>query len=118
MIALTRLEKSALVLMAVVIFVGGICLLIEKRSPVIWQRFVDSWEGAVFVRVNVNTADVEEWKSLPGIGDYRAAQIVAFRESHGPFRSIEEVRYVKGIGPRVFGEIEKFLYVDHEKNRP
>lgn len=51
--------------------------------------------------VNVNTADAETISAeLSGIGLARAAAIVAYRKEHGPFRSIEELLNVKGIGER------------------
>ena len=51
--------------------------------------------------VNVNTADAETISAeLDGIGLARANAIVAYRTEHGPFRSIEELLNVKGIGER------------------
>jgi competence protein ComEA len=52
--------------------------------------------------VNINTADAATLASeLVGIGATRAAAIVAHRTQNGPFRSVEELTLVKGIGPRV-----------------
>jgi competence protein ComEA len=52
--------------------------------------------------VNINTADATTLASeLVGIGATRAAAIVAHRTQNGPFRSVEELTLVKGIGPRV-----------------
>ncbi|MBE1160082.1 ComEA family DNA-binding protein [Dyella acidiphila] len=49
--------------------------------------------------VNINTADAATIaKSLDGIGLSKANAIVAFREEHGPFKSVEELTQVKGIG--------------------
>ncbi len=51
--------------------------------------------------VNVNTADAETISAeLNGIGLARANAIVAYRTEHGPFRSIDELLNVKGIGER------------------
>lgn len=50
-------------------------------------------------RVNVNTATVEELETLPGIGPVLAQAIVAYRESRGPFASVDELVLVSGIGP-------------------
>ncbi len=50
-------------------------------------------------KVDLNTADVDELASLPGIGDVLAARIVAHRERHGPFRAIDDLDFVSGIGP-------------------
>ena len=50
--------------------------------------------------VNLNTAGVEELDTLHGIGPALAARIVAYREANGPFRRVEDVVAVSGIGPR------------------
>ena len=49
-------------------------------------------------KVNVNTAGKEELMTLPGIGEKRAAAIVADRERNGPFRFPEEISRVEEIG--------------------
>jgi competence protein ComEA len=50
--------------------------------------------------VNINTADAATIASaLDGIGLSKAKAIVAFREEHGPFKSIDDLTQVKGIGP-------------------
>jgi len=51
------------------------------------------------VMVNINTASAEELQALPGVGESRAAQIVALRKERGAFRSIDELLEVRGIGP-------------------
>lgn len=50
--------------------------------------------------INVNTASPKELESLPGIGEVLAQRIVEYRETHGPFRSPEDLLKVKGIGPK------------------
>lgn len=49
--------------------------------------------------VDVNTASAEQLsESLQGVGPQKAAAIVAYREQHGPFRSLDDLTKVKGIG--------------------
>lgn len=49
--------------------------------------------------VDINTASAEQLsESLQGVGPQKAAAIVAYREQHGPFRSLDELTKVKGIG--------------------
>ncbi len=51
--------------------------------------------------VNVNTASAEEIsQALNGIGDTKAAAIVAQREASGPFESADDLTVIKGIGPK------------------
>lgn len=49
--------------------------------------------------VNVNTATADQLDVLPGVGPTTAAAIVAHREQHGPFQSVEQLGDVHGIGP-------------------
>ena len=50
--------------------------------------------------VDINTADAATLASaIKGVGEKKAATIVAYRETHGPFTRIEDLSNVKGIGP-------------------
>ena len=50
-------------------------------------------------QVNINTADVQTLSSeLAGIGQSKAEAIVAYREQHGPYKQLEDLANVKGIG--------------------
>ena len=52
--------------------------------------------------ININTADKESLMSaIKGVGEKRAEAIIAYREEHGPFKSLEELADVKGVGPSV-----------------
>lgn len=52
--------------------------------------------------ININTADEAALASgLKGVGEARAKAIVAYRDEHGPFKSVEELTEVKGIGDAV-----------------
>ena len=48
--------------------------------------------------VNINTASAQQLCSLPGIGESYAANILEYRESNGPFRTVEDLLLVEGIG--------------------
>ena len=53
----------------------------------------------VVISVNINTADAAALAAnLKGIGESRAMEIVRYRESYGPFESVDELADVKGIG--------------------
>jgi len=51
-------------------------------------------------RVNINTADAVALESLPGVGPAIASRIVAWRDENGPFRSVDELSAVSGIGEK------------------
>ena len=58
-----------------------------------------SWALAA---VNINTAGADELKALPGIGPAKAEAIVEYRKQHGNFKSVEELKNVKGIGDGIY----------------
>lgn len=57
-------------------------------------------EETVSFPVNINTADAETLAALPGIGQVLAKRILAYRQQNGPFRAIEEIMKVEGIGEK------------------
>ncbi len=62
--------------------------------------------------VNINVATVQQLTTLPGIGDTKAAAIVAYRDENGNFSSIEDIKNVSGIGEATFSNIESMITVN------
>jgi competence protein ComEA len=62
--------------------------------------------------VNLNTATVAEFEALPGIGTKVATRIVDYRTKKGPFRKIEDLMNVQGIGEKNFLKLRPQLTVD------
>ncbi|ADL42592.1 competence protein ComEA helix-hairpin-helix repeat protein [Caldicellulosiruptor obsidiansis OB47] len=71
------------------------------------QETVSAGEG----KININTATKEELKTLDRIGDKLAERIIEYRQNHGPFKSIEEIKNVNGIGEKIFESIKDFITV-------
>src|SRR5262245_5763973 len=61
--------------------------------------------------VDLNKAERAELEQVPGIGPGLAQQITAERQKNGPFKSVEELRRVKGIGPITLDKVRTFLTV-------
>ena len=66
--------------------------------------------GFLFAAVNINTATVEELQSLKGIGKSKAEAIVAYRNEQN-FTSIDDIKKVKGIGPKLFESFKQDITV-------
>ncbi|MCW6675173.1 ComEA family DNA-binding protein [Aerococcaceae bacterium NML171108] len=66
-----------------------------------------------FGLVNLNTANVSELQTLPGIGASKAEAIVAYRTENGSFQSIEELQQVKGIGGKTYEQLAPLITVGH-----
>lgn len=62
-------------------------------------------------RVNLNTATREQLMGLSGIGEARAADIIRYREEHGGFRKIEDIKKVPGIKDAAFQKIKDEITV-------
>ena len=56
--------------------------------------------------VNINTATIEQLKTLNGIGDSKAKSIIEYREQSGGFKSKEDIKNVTGIGEKMFERIK------------
>lgn len=57
-------------------------------------------------KININTATKEELKRLYKIGDKLAERIIEYREKNGPFKNIEDIKKVSGIGDKIFEAIK------------
>jgi competence protein ComEA len=65
-------------------------------------------------RIDANSATWVEWGQIEGIGDGLARRIVADREQNGPFRSIDDLGRVKGIGPKTLEHLRPWVRMTEE----
>lgn len=61
--------------------------------------------------IDVNTADIDKLVTLPGIGKAIAQRIIEYRKEHGPFKKVEELLNVRGIGERSLEKIRARITV-------
>jgi len=62
-------------------------------------------------KVDLNTASVAQLQTLHGIGTKTAAAIVAYREAHGAFKSVDDLTHVKGVGEKKLSKLEDDIKV-------
>jgi competence protein ComEA len=85
-----------------------------------WWLAAGGWRGqlieidraeplAARFEVDVNTADLPELMQLPGIGEKMADRIIESRKTVGPFASHDDLRRVRGIGPKTLEQIRPYL---------
>lgn len=79
---------------------GGAESLVEPRLAVFTARPLD-----------LNRIDFDTLRVLQGVGPKMAAAIIAYRQNHGPFRRLEDLLEVKGVGPVKFKELSRRLAV-------
>ena len=71
--------------------------------------------GVAAAAVNINTATAKELEALPGIGAKKAQAIVEYREEHGgSFKSVDELKEVKGIGPKLLEKMRPEITVSNK----
>ena len=58
-------------------------------------------------KISINTATMEELMTLTGIGEAKAKDIISYREKNGPFKTIEDIKNVSGIGDSLFAKIKE-----------
>jgi competence protein ComEA len=67
--------------------------------------------------IDINQATAEDFQKLPGIGPGLAGRIVAYRKKHGPFRRVEDLLVVRGIGHKKWKAIRPYLKVGGEAGK-
>lgn len=63
-------------------------------------------------RINLNTADISELMTLPGIGESKAQSILSYREETGGFASAEEIMNITGIKEGIYTKIKDYITVN------
>ena len=71
--------------------------------------------AASVAMVNINTASVAELDALPGVGSKTAALIIEYRQKNGPFKKIEELMNVRGLGEKNFLKLRAQINVGAPK---
>ena len=61
--------------------------------------------------IDINTADAAALQTLPGIGEVKAAAIIAHREANGPFATVDDLKNVKGVGEKTLENLKEQITV-------
>lgn len=66
--------------------------------------------------LDINQASAKDFEGLPGIGPKLAGRIVAYREKHGPFRRVEDLLAVRGLGDGKWKAIRPYLRLEDRRD--
>ncbi len=120
----TKKEKNIILIIALVLIAGALWSLlrstVKKQRPIsssdvqmenLFQREDEQRSELDLPRgpVDINTAGLMEFRSLPNIGIEKAKAIIAYRDEHGPFSSVEELTKIKGIGPATLEKLKPLI---------
>ena len=116
-------ERGLILLIAVGLLSAGVVFYFSRERPPTVLRNEPIVLGEVLVvlptfhdarKVDLNAASANELVRLPGIGEVLAGRIIAYREAHGPFVSVDELVAVSGIGPVVLEEIRELVTTESD----
>lgn len=86
-------------------------ILIPRKGEILPPGGEMSGSSALANRVDLNKASLEVLMQLPGIGQDRAQAIIAYRQSHGGFKSIDEITQVEGIGQGTLERLKDLIII-------
>lgn len=66
-------------------------------------------QGVSEGKIDLNSATIEQLRSLPNIGEVRAQAIVAFRDTRGPFTAVDDLLLVSGVGPETLAAVRDLV---------
>lgn len=115
MFNLEKGERFIILFLLVVLLMGLSAVLYQKSNSIIDVRiraFDYSGEPAGIKKININDADESTLMRLPGIGKSTARRIAEYRDTEGPFRSVEEIKKIKGIKDNLFNKIKDKIAVE------
>ena len=89
-------------LVSILFFILGLSLPVYGSEKAIEVSESRQEHAGIEISVNINSADAEELATLlSGVGSKKAQKIVEYRQQHGPFKTVEELSNVSGIGPAI-----------------
>lgn len=84
---------------------------IEYVSVENGEKVIEDEKSSNSSKININKADIEKLKSLPGVGDALAQRIITYRNENGKFKSIEDLKNVSGIGNKKYDSLKEYIEI-------
>ena len=92
-------------------FSSRFCLLFLSLTLICSPALLGGKKKPPSKPVNINTATSEELEQVPGIGPATAEKILQMRKSYGPFKSVDDLLAIRGLGPKRLEKMRKYLTV-------
>jgi len=120
-------ERGLVLLIGMALLASGVIFFLSRERPSVALRSAPIvLEGIRVVvptfrderKIDLNTARLDELVALPGIGETLAGRIIAYRETHGRFETVEELIEVHGIGEQVLDALRELVTVERDTTQP
>ncbi len=109
MFGLTLEERKVVLFLISMALIGlGISFCVKINSRV--EEFVKAGEG--LAKMDINKVTLEDLSATKGVGKKLAKTIIEYRNANGPFREIEELKKVKGIGDYRLEKLRDYFFVE------
>jgi len=120
----TRKEKNIILVVAMVLLLGAVGFVVRlviKKQRILrssdinmkdtFKRKDENREESTLPAkpVNINTAGLMEFEALPYLGLERSKDIIEYRDKNGPFKSLDELTNISGIGPKTLDKLKPLI---------
>jgi len=112
----TKQERFVLVSLAAIFLVGIGTHYAFKKNPQLGNYINLLESDRIYYKVDLNRATAEDLVRIPYIGKSTAKSIIKYRERHGPFQNLEQLKSVKGIRSKNFEHFHKYLKLTFPHN--
>lgn len=109
MFSLTPRERKVLIFIAAIILCGAVLRFLNIKTNNAVASLNENTKVEEKFPININTAGLQDLERIPGIGQVMATRIVQYRDSHGKFVSLEDIKKVKGIGNKKFEMMKNYI---------
>lgn len=108
MLNMTTQERQTILFLVSIALIGvGISLAIKMNAQVARVVRLDSR----IIRIDINQASIDDLLSTQCVSPGLAKRIIDYRSQHGTFKTLEELKDVKGIGEYRFGKLKEIFYI-------
>ncbi|MCX5697144.1 MAG: helix-hairpin-helix domain-containing protein [Candidatus Omnitrophica bacterium] len=109
MLILTRQEKQVILFLGAVALAGIIiCFLTKMNSRVESSIRIED----KLIKIDLNKAGIEELIATRAVSEKLSLKIIQYRQAHGEFKDIEEIKEIKGIGENRYEKLKELFFVE------
>jgi competence ComEA-like helix-hairpin-helix protein len=101
-------KRELIVLIVIIVILTTLTVVNYIRRENAKKSYVILVEEAA-LQISINSAQIEEFEELLGIGPELAQRIVAYRNTHGQFEKLEDLKRVKGIGNKLYNNVLPYI---------